>query len=195
MTMLGVLIPWVLMTRVSLIRFTSLKPTPEKNRFGDRISCLNRMNKFLNREELKEETIDETMDPRSNIAIISDGAFSWSSNEPPFLRDINMEVAPGQLLAVVGRVGSGKSSLLAALLGELKECAGNVVRCRNTAYLPQQAWVQNCSIRENILFCQVFYSGCFTQSKYVNEGYGRGAISGCAGKMCTSTRPGCSPPG
>ena len=194
MTMLGVLIPWVLMTRVSLIRFTSLKPTPEKNRFGDRISCLNRMNKFLNREELKEETIDETMDPRSNIAIISDGAFSWSSNEPPFLRDINMEVAPGQLLAVVGRVGSGKSSLLAALLGELKECAGNVVRCRNTAYLPQQAWVQNCSIRENILFCQVVYSGCFTQSN-VNEGYGRGAISGCAGKMCTSTRPGCSPPG
>ena len=113
------------------------------------------MNKFLNREELKEKVVEETTRTENKIASIEDGAFSWSSNESPFLRDINLEISSGQLSGVVGRVGSGKSSLLAALLGELKECGGEVVRCRNTAYLPQQAWVQNCSIRENILFCQV----------------------------------------
>ena len=113
------------------------------------------MNKFLNREELKEKAVEETKRTENKIATIADGAFSWSSNEPPFLRGMNLEISSGQLFAVVGRVGSGKSSLLSALLGELKECGGEVVRCRNTAYLPQQAWVQNSSIRENVLFCQV----------------------------------------
>ena len=189
MTMLGVLIPWVLMTRVSLIRFSSCN-------FGNIPSCFHRMNKFLNREEIKEKVVEETTNKRNKIATITDGAFSWSSNEPPFLRGINMEISSGQLTAVVGRVGSGKSSLLAALLGELKECGGEVVRCRNTAYLPQQAWVQNCSIRENILFCQVI-CGC-SISNHANtivKGDGRGAISGSARKLCTSARPGYSSTG
>ena len=37
-----------------------------------------------------------------------------------WLRDIDMEVKEGQLVCIVGRVGSGKSSLLSALLGEMQ---------------------------------------------------------------------------
>ena len=119
------------------------------------------MNKFLNREELPVLAVEEneeknTKRPQNNSANITNGMFSWSSTEPAFLQDIHLEVAPEQLVAVVGRVGSGKSSLLAALLGEMKQCGGKLVKCDNTAYLPQQAWVQNCSIRENILFCKVW---------------------------------------
>ena len=115
------------------------------------------MNKFLNREELPVLTgeKEETKGTKNKIANISDGTFGWSSTEPAFLQDIQLDVAPEQLVAVVGRVGSGKSSLLAALLGEMKQSGGKLVICDNTAYLPQQAWVQNCSIRENILFCKV----------------------------------------
>ena len=126
------------------------------------------MNKFLNREELKEKVVEETR-KENNVTSITNGAFSWSSNEPPFLREINFEISSGQLSAVVGSVGSGKSSLLAALLGELKECGGEVVRCRNTAYLPQQAWVQNSSIRDNILFCQVICSIFDHANAYMKE--------------------------
>ena len=119
------------------------------------------MNKFLNREELPVLAAEEnrgknTKRPQNNSAIITNGMFSWSSTEPAFLQDIQLEVASEQLVAVVGRVGSGKSSLLAALLGEMKLFGGKLVICDNTAYLPQQAWVQNCSIRENILFCKVW---------------------------------------
>ena len=118
------------------------------------------MNKFLNREELpvlaaEKEEEEEIKGTKNNIVNIRDGTFGWSSTEPAFLQDIQLEVAPEQLVAVVGRVGSGKSSLLAALLGEMKQSGGKLVICDNTAYLPQQAWVQNCSIRENILFCKV----------------------------------------
>ena len=116
------------------------------------------MNKFLNREEFKQKVEEEMTRTENNITTITNGSFSWSSKEPPFLQDLNLEISPGQLSSVVGSVGSGKSSLLAALLGELKECGGEVVRCGNTAYLPQQAWVQNSSIRDNILFCQVICS-------------------------------------
>ena len=157
MTMLGVLIPWVLMTRVSLIRFP---PKSLQSKY-DLNLLLHRMNKFLNREELPVLAVEEneeknTKRPQNNSANITNGMFSWSSTEPAFLQDIQLEVAPEQLVAVVGRVGSGKSSLLAALLGEMKQSGGKLVICDNTAYLPQQAWVQNCSIRENILFCKVW---------------------------------------
>lgn len=44
----------------------------------------------------------------------------------PILRNINLQVEQGQLVAVVGTVGSGKSSLLSALLGEMEKINGRV---------------------------------------------------------------------
>lgn len=54
------------------------------------------------------------------------GCFAWGAAEPAVLRDVDLRVARGQLVAVVGAVGAGKSSLLAALLGELECRAGRV---------------------------------------------------------------------
>lgn len=56
--------------------------------------------------------------------VIEDGSFSWTSNGPPYLRSINMKVKTGSLVAVVGPVGSGKSSLLSAMLGEMERRRG-----------------------------------------------------------------------
>uniref|UniRef100_A0A8D2NDY6 ABC-type glutathione-S-conjugate transporter n=1 Tax=Zonotrichia albicollis TaxID=44394 RepID=A0A8D2NDY6_ZONAL len=61
-------------------------------------------------------------------------------------------VPQGSLLAVVGQVGAGKSSLLAALLGELEATKGCVTIKDTAAYVPQQAWVLNASVEDNILF-------------------------------------------
>jgi ABC-type bacteriocin/lantibiotic exporter with double-glycine peptidase domain len=53
----------------------------------------------------------------------------------------------------MGSVGSGKSTLLAAIANELKPLFGTVnLRSNSMAYVPQQAWIQNMSLRDNILF-------------------------------------------
>jgi len=57
------------------------------------------------------------------------------------------KVPPGSLVAVVGNVGSGKSSLLSAMLGEMKTVSGHVNTIGKIAYVPQQAWMQNCSLK------------------------------------------------
>ena len=58
------------------------------------------------------------------------------------LRDISMSVPRGQLVAVVGAVGSGKSSLLQGLIGEMRMTTGNVVFGGSVGYCPQIAWIQ-----------------------------------------------------
>uniref|UniRef100_A0ABI0NIR1 ATP binding cassette subfamily C member 13 n=1 Tax=Bos taurus TaxID=9913 RepID=A0ABI0NIR1_BOVIN len=59
------------------------------------------------------------------------------------------------LVAVVGQVGSGKSSVLSAILGEMEKLKGIVQRKGSVAYVSQQAWIQNCILQENILFGSV----------------------------------------
>lgn len=59
---------------------------------------------------------------------VENGNFSWDSSESKelVLRDINLNVERGQLVAVVGTVGSGKSSLVSALLGEMEKLSGRI---------------------------------------------------------------------
>ena len=83
---------------------------------------------------------------------IQGGSFRWAQDGPNVLSNINVDFEHGQLTAVVGRVGSGKSSLISALLGDMEKQAGRVVMPMSVAYVPQQAWIRNCTVRDNILF-------------------------------------------
>lgn len=56
------------------------------------------------------------------------------------------------LAAIVGTVGSGKSSLISALLGEMDKLSGRVNTTGKIAYVSQQAWIQNATLQDNILF-------------------------------------------
>ncbi|XP_004441892.1 PREDICTED: multidrug resistance-associated protein 6 [Ceratotherium simum simum] len=85
---------------------------------------------------------------------VRDGTFAWSREGPPCLHRINLTVPQGCLLAVVGPVGAGKSSLLSALLGELSKVEGSVSIKGPVAYVPQEAWVQPTSVVENVCFRQ-----------------------------------------
>lgn len=67
-----------------------------------------------------------------------------------------MKVEKNQCVAVVGSVGSGKSSLLSAYLGEMDRVSGRVNRKGQVAYVPQQAWIQNATLKDNILFSKPF---------------------------------------
>ncbi|NWR69627.1 MRP1 protein, partial [Centropus unirufus] len=114
---------------------------------------LNRLAVFLNLEELDPQSSSRsTADCGKLFITIGNGTFSWSKESFPCLRSIDLTVPQGSLVAVVGQVGAGKSSLLSALLGELEKKGGCVTMKGTIAYVPQQAWIQNASVEDNILF-------------------------------------------
>jgi len=69
---------------------------------------------------------------------------------------INVQISQGSLVALVGMVGSGKTSILSALLGEMNKIEGRVCVSGKIAYVPQTAWIMNTTLKENILFGQDF---------------------------------------
>ncbi|XP_045532539.1 multidrug resistance-associated protein 1 isoform X1 [Pieris brassicae] len=112
---------------------------------------IKRLNKFMNAEELDEESVEH--DPKDpNPLSIENCNFSWGDTPEPILKNINLQVPKGHLVAVVGAVGSGKSSLLSALLGEMYKTSGRINTFGTFAYVPQQAWIQNATLQDNILF-------------------------------------------
>lgn len=68
------------------------------------------------------------------------------------LNDITCTMRRGKITAIVGDVGSGKSSLVAALLGQMKQISGERKLYGSVCYVPQEAWLLNMSFRENIIF-------------------------------------------
>uniref|UniRef100_A0A8C6UTE3 Multidrug resistance-associated protein 1 n=1 Tax=Neogobius melanostomus TaxID=47308 RepID=A0A8C6UTE3_9GOBI len=117
---------------------------------------LKRLRTFLSHEELQEDSVDRSAVLGSPDGIsITDGAFSWSRSEAPTLKSLlNVQIPEGSLVAVVGLVGSGKSSLLSALLGEMDKIEGTASVKGSVAYVSQQAWIQNSTLKENIVFGQ-----------------------------------------
>jgi ATP-binding cassette subfamily C (CFTR/MRP) protein 1 len=86
--------------------------------------------------------------------VIENGTFSWDDDQ--VLKNINIRLEKNSLSAVVGTVGSGKSSLISAFLGEMEKISGRVNTVGSIAYVAQQAWIQNASLRDNILFGKSF---------------------------------------
>ncbi|KAH9068493.1 ABC transporter [Lactarius deliciosus] len=72
------------------------------------------------------------------------------------LKHIDLRVARGQLVAIVGAVGSGKTSLLQGLIGDMRRTDGSVRVGGSVAYCSQSAWIQNATIRDNICFGRAF---------------------------------------
>mmetsp|Transcript_9299 Transcript_9299/g.18968 ORF Transcript_9299/g.18968 Transcript_9299/m.18968 type:complete len:1308 (-) Transcript_9299:270-4193(-) len=119
-----------------------------------------RIDKYLTFEEVEAE---EMLEPEGTDALkITEASFSWVDGpEKPTLEDISLVVPPGGFLAVVGRVGSGKSSLLMSICGELKREKGQI-RCRGRLSLATQVpWILNASFRENVI--------CASGDQYFDE--------------------------
>ncbi|XP_015175310.1 PREDICTED: multidrug resistance-associated protein 1 isoform X7 [Polistes dominula] len=114
---------------------------------------IKRINKFMNTEELDPNNVQH--DPSElHPLVIENGSFAWDmeNSDKPILKNINMTIEQGQLVAVVGSVGSGKSSLISAFLGEMEKLNGRVNTKGSVAYVSQQAWIQNATLQDNVLF-------------------------------------------
>ncbi|XP_062380409.1 ATP-binding cassette sub-family C member 5 [Sardina pilchardus] len=102
-------------------------------------------------ENPNEDHLLSHMEQESPQSTIS----STQSMRPPLLKTlhrIDLRVKKGSLVGICGGVGSGKSSLLSALLGQMTLLEGSVAVNGGYAYVSQQAWILNNSLRENILF-------------------------------------------
>jgi ABC-type multidrug transport system fused ATPase/permease subunit len=120
---------------------------------------LNRIEDFLTAQQLDPSAVtrqdyrdDPTWTPETPIVEVVRGTFKWSETDTPVLKDIDLRVRKGQLTAVVGRVASGKSTLISALLGDTVKDSGSTTLRGSVAYVPQQPWVMNATLRDNIVF-------------------------------------------
>lgn len=111
---------------------------------------IERIEKLLVGGELDDFAVEEDiyMDHRVSI---KGASFAWKP-EKKTLEDITFTAGPSELVAIVGEVGSGKSSLISAILGEIPKISGRVCTKGRVAYVPQQAWMQNATVKANILF-------------------------------------------
>lgn len=79
------------------------------------------------------------------------------------ISSIDLQIRQGSIVAIVGPVGSGKSSILETLLGEMNKVYGRVSVSGKIAYVPQTSWVMNTTLKENILFGQDFDKKLYDQ--------------------------------
>ncbi|KAH6822716.1 multidrug resistance-associated protein 3 [Perilla frutescens var. hirtella] len=114
---------------------------------------LDRIASFLSLDDLQEDVVESLPFSSSAAAAVEviNGNFSWDASSPT-LREINLRVSCGMRVAVCGTVGSGKSSLLACILGEMPKISGLIRLSGTKAYVAQSAWIQSGKIEENILF-------------------------------------------
>ncbi|XP_043526935.1 multidrug resistance-associated protein 1 isoform X6 [Frieseomelitta varia] len=157
-------IAFVSLSLFNILRFPlSILPMMIGNMIQAYVS-VKRINKFMNTEELDPNNVQH--DPsESHTLLIENGTFTWDLEniERPTLRNINLHVEQGQLIAVVGTVGSGKSSLLSALLGEMDKISGRVNTKGSIAYVSQQAWIQNASLQDNVLFGKSLHKSVYNR--------------------------------
>ncbi|KAG0695817.1 P-loop containing nucleoside triphosphate hydrolase protein, partial [Suillus ampliporus] len=126
-----------------------------------------RLTSFLHAEELQQDALTKTQKNSLNIGdevlSIKGGEFQWKKQDIiSALEDVNLTVRKGELVGVLGRVGSGKSSLLSAIIGDMRKTAGDVTLFGNVAYAAQNPWILSATVRDNILFSheydEVFYN-------------------------------------
>ncbi|GFY68674.1 multidrug resistance-associated protein 5 [Trichonephila inaurata madagascariensis] len=103
-------------------------------------------------------------DITSNTALVN--TLQSETGLPPALTDISFTLQRGKLIGICGSYASGKSSLLAALLGQMRLLKGQIAVRGSIAYVPQQPWILNASLRENILFGQLFSSKRYYEAVY-----------------------------
>ncbi|XP_033742886.1 multidrug resistance-associated protein 5-like [Pecten maximus] len=157
--------------------------------YGESKIAMRRIKKFLLRDEYtppSNQVKDDT-----NAVEIQDGVFQWEdltdlltdkdekkkkpkkeeknaltssrteSTASFNLDDIQFNVKKGHLIGICGSVGSGKSSLISAILGRMPKLTGHLAVDGSVAYAAQQAWIFNGTLRENVLFGQPYDSSWY----------------------------------
>lgn len=79
----------------------------------------------------------------------------WKGDQP-VLKDLTLNIKAGECVAIVGRVGSGKSSLLNCILREIPRYKGGFTFKGRLAYVEQEPYIFSSTVRDNIIFGKKF---------------------------------------
>ncbi|KAI6235875.1 hypothetical protein M3Y95_00097800 [Aphelenchoides besseyi] len=111
-----------------------------------------RLKAFLVADEIDEQAIRK--DINGDYAIeMENASFSWNPNSYlPTLNSISLQIKRGSFIGVIGQIGTGKTSFLEAILGEMEKVHGLCILSGSIAYCPQRYWTQNLTLRDNIIF-------------------------------------------
>jgi len=162
-SMLGPADAFTMVSMFTLIRAPFSTGTQSINSLVQLLTALDRIGKFFGVEPVRSEHYVRRPEEPPQVRLR--GSFAWppgaEQKEPVRCLDgVDIEVRAGQLVALVGRVGSGKSAVLAALLGELDAAAGaegsEIDLHGRCAVCTQEPFIQNKTVRDNILFGQKF---------------------------------------
>ncbi|CAB3400604.1 unnamed protein product [Caenorhabditis bovis] len=117
-----------------------------------------RIKSFLLEDEIDEEAVNKELrgELYHDSVEVHNASFAWEKHGNKQLSFIDMKVKSNELVSVVGSVGSGKSSLLLATLGEMEKINGYVGVRGSVAYVSQQPWILNQSLRQNIIMQSEF---------------------------------------
>ncbi|XP_029302444.1 multidrug resistance-associated protein 4-like isoform X2 [Cottoperca gobio] len=128
-------------------------PNAIEKLFETRVS-IRRIQEFLMLDEITKNPIALPQDERKEASVeIQDLVCYWDKSlDAPSLQNLSFTLNSNQLLAVIGPVGAGKSSLLSTILGELPYEKGVLKVKGQLTYAAQQPWVFPGTIRSNILF-------------------------------------------
>ncbi|KAJ6769216.1 ATP-BINDING CASSETTE SUB-FAMILY C [Salix koriyanagi] len=119
---------------------------------------IDRIQNFLREDDQKKQIPYQTSQASDIPIEMKIGEYDWetvdqNSRNPTIKITKNMKIKKGYKVAVCGSVGSGKSSLLCSILGEIPRISGAGVKVHGTkAYVPQSAWIQTGTVRDNVLF-------------------------------------------
>ncbi|PNY04768.1 ABC transporter C family member 9-like protein [Trifolium pratense] len=119
---------------------------------------VDRIASFLKKEEIQHDVIEYVSKDKTEFDVVVErGRFSWDPETTiPTLDEIELKVKRGMKVAICGSVGSGKTSILSGILGEIYKQSGNVKISGTKAYVPQSAWILTGNIRDNITFGKEF---------------------------------------
>ena len=131
----------------NLLRFpVMMLPTQLENIINANVA-MKRIQAFMEKGEMKALT---TASDRRLGSLRIRGSFGWGDGQD--LLSLDTKIDAGSLTMVIGEVGSGKSSLLQAVLGEMRARGRHEIDVNGTvAYTQQDPWIQNMSLRDNIL--------------------------------------------
>eukprot|EP00200_Dunaliella_tertiolecta_P009084 CAMPEP_0202375816 /NCGR_PEP_ID=MMETSP1127-20130417/6425_1 /ASSEMBLY_ACC=CAM_ASM_000462 /TAXON_ID=3047 /ORGANISM="Dunaliella tertiolecta, Strain CCMP1320" /LENGTH=1161 /DNA_ID=CAMNT_0048973417 /DNA_START=187 /DNA_END=3669 /DNA_ORIENTATION=+ len=115
---------------------------------SEALMAVTRLQHYLLLEEGDNQGTSETVE-----ASFKDAQFVYGDDKNGFKLSIpKLSVLPGEVCAIVGRVSAGKSSVFQAILKNMRLVQGERIVGGRCSYVPQTPWIQNLSIRDNILF-------------------------------------------
>ncbi|PQM39356.1 ABC transporter C family member 14-like [Prunus yedoensis var. nudiflora] len=138
-----------LFTTTSIFNFLRRTFPQSMTSISQAMIFLGRLDCYMMSRELVEDAVERDKGCDSRTAVeVKHAVFSCDDES----KEEDLNVNEGELTAIVGTVGSGKSSLLASILGEMHKLSGKVRVCGTTAFVAQTSWIQNGTTEESILF-------------------------------------------